>query len=65
MSGQHAIQQIERRSEELYIMKTFIGKGSRNKEVKLAENGLGVARSLSFRGWRETVRQMSSLVLTR
>lgn len=51
MSRQHAIQQIERRSEELHTMKTFIGKGSRNKEVKLAENGLGVARSLSFRGW--------------
>jgi len=50
--GQHSIQQIERRAEELYKMKYFKHRGEQGKEVIIAKSRFVVARSLSFRGWQ-------------
>lgn len=37
----------------------------RVEEVTLAKSGLVVARLPAVRGWQESLRQMTSLVLTR
>ena len=45
--GQHSIQQIERRAEELYKMKYFKHRGEQGKEVIIAKSRFVVA-SLPF-----------------
>ena len=60
--GQHSIQQIERRVEELYKMNYFKDRGEQGKEVIIAKSRFVVARSLSFRGWQGSVSQITSLV---
>lgn len=45
--------------------KTFIGRRESDKEVIPAKGGLVVKRSLSLRGQQESIRQTTSLVLTR
>ena len=61
--GQHSIQQIERRAEELYKMKYFKHRREQGKEVIIAKSRFAVARSLSFRGWQGSVRQITPLVI--
>ena len=55
---------MERSSKKMYRMKTFDRKKERDQEVT-SERGIVVARSPFFRIRQWSVRQISSVVLTR
>ena len=62
--GQRPIQQTEGSSKEPCQMKDLYAEGNGMKKL-LAKHGLFVARSPSFRGLQKSVKQITSLVLTR
>lgn len=62
--GQRPIQQTDGSSKELCRMKDLYAEGNGMKKL-LAKHGFFVARWPSFRGLQKSVKQITSLVLTR
>lgn len=62
--GQRPIQQTDGSSKELCRMKDLYAEGNGMKKL-LAKRGFFVARWPSFRGLQKSVKQITSLVLTR